>query len=73
MNRRIKNKNIIISKYLTRISLLLFLFHRQQLGITHYQNAAGLWHQLLGKVDSYLETSCSVMFTHSIEPDANKG
>jgi Glycosyl Hydrolase Family 88 len=73
MNRRIKNKNIIITKYLTRISLLLFLFHRQQLGIAHYKNAAGLWHQLLDKVDSYLQTSCSVMFTYSIEPYANKG
>jgi rhamnogalacturonyl hydrolase YesR len=35
-------------------------------GIAQYQDAEGLWHQLLDKPDSYPETSCSAMFTYAI-------
>lgn len=52
---------------------LLTLFQRHILGIAKYQSAAGLWHQLLDKVDSYLETSCSAMFTYTIARAVNKG
>jgi rhamnogalacturonyl hydrolase YesR len=52
---------------------LLDLFRRHILGIARYQSSEGLWHQLLDKVDSYLETSCSAMFTYAIARAVNKG
>jgi unsaturated rhamnogalacturonyl hydrolase len=52
---------------------LLALLQRHILGIAQYQSADGLWHQLLDKVDSYLETSCSAMFTYAIARAVNKG
>ena len=52
---------------------LISLLQRHILGITKYQSASGLWHQLLDKEDSYLETSCSAMFTYSIARAVNKG
>ena len=45
---------------------------RQILGITKYQSADGLWHQLLDKNDSYLESSCSAMFIYSIARAVNQ-
>jgi rhamnogalacturonyl hydrolase YesR len=52
---------------------LLNILQRHILGIAHYQSAEGLWHQLLEKTDSYLETSCSAMFTYAIARSVNKG
>ena len=52
---------------------LLALLQRHILGIAQYQSATGLWHQLLDKVDSYLETSCSAMFTYAVARTVNKG
>ena len=52
---------------------LLEILHRHILGIARYQGAEGLWHQLLDKTDSYLETSCSAMFTYAIARSVNKG
>lgn len=46
---------------------------RQILGIAKYQNEDGLWHQLLDKTDSYLESSCSAMFVYSIARAVNEG
>lgn len=46
---------------------------RQILGIAKYQNADGLWHQVLDKSDSYLESSCSAMFVYSIARAVNQG
>ncbi|MBA7561742.1 Unsaturated rhamnogalacturonyl hydrolase YteR [subsurface metagenome] len=46
---------------------------RQILGIAKYQNEDGLWHQVLDKTDSYLESSCSAMFVYSIARAANEG
>ena len=51
---------------------LLALFRRHLLGIAQYQSGEGLWHQLLDKVDSYLETSCSAMFTYAIARAVNQ-
>ena len=44
----------------------LVLFRRHVAGIARYQDSTGLWHQLLDKPDSYLETSASAMFTYAI-------
>jgi rhamnogalacturonyl hydrolase YesR len=52
---------------------LLILLRRHILGIAQYQAAEGLWHQLLDKSDSYLETSCTAMFTYAIARSVNKG
>lgn len=52
---------------------LLALLRRHILGIAQYQSGEGLWHQLLDKVDSYLETSCSAMFTYTIARAVNQG
>lgn len=54
-------------------STLLSLLQRHILGIAQYQSGAGLWHQLLDKVDSYLETSCSAMFTYAVARAVNHG
>jgi len=45
----------------------------QILGIAKYQNADGLWHQLLDKSDSYTESSCSAMFVYCIARAVNQG
>jgi unsaturated rhamnogalacturonyl hydrolase len=52
---------------------LLNILQRHILGVARYQGADGLWHQLLDKSDSYLETSCSAMFTYAIARSVNKG
>lgn len=52
---------------------LLSLLRRHILGIAKYQGAEGLWHQLLDKCDSYLETSCTAMFTYAIARSVNRG
>lgn len=52
---------------------LLELFRRQVKGVVQYQSNSGLWHQLLDKNDSYLETSCSAMFTYVIARAIDEG
>jgi unsaturated rhamnogalacturonyl hydrolase len=46
---------------------------RQIIGIAKYQDADGLWHQLLDKNDSYSESSCSAMFVYCIARAVNQG
>lgn len=52
---------------------LLALLKRQITGLVRYQDGSGLWHQVLDKPDSYLETSCSAMFTYAIARAVNRG
>jgi rhamnogalacturonyl hydrolase YesR len=52
---------------------VLGVFRLQAEGIARYQSATGLWHQLLDKTDSYLETSCTAMFTFSLARGVNRG
>jgi unsaturated rhamnogalacturonyl hydrolase len=52
---------------------LLRLLEKQILGIAHFQSPEGLWHQLLDKPDSYLESSASAMFVYGIAHAINKG
>ncbi|MBK9991763.1 MAG: glycoside hydrolase family 88 protein, partial [Verrucomicrobia bacterium] len=42
-------------------------------GICQYQSGAGLWHQLLDRNDSYLETSATAMFVYGIAHAINQG
>ncbi len=52
---------------------LLMLLQRHIVGISRYQSGSGLWHQLLDKTDSYLETSCSAMFVYAVARSIKKG
>jgi unsaturated rhamnogalacturonyl hydrolase len=54
-------------------SILLQLLRQHIRGIERYQSDEGLWHQLLDRPDSYLETSCSAMFVYAIARAVNKG
>jgi unsaturated rhamnogalacturonyl hydrolase len=58
--------------YPNREKLLKILF-QQILGVARYQDITGMWHQLLDKNDSYLETSSTAMFTYSIAKAVNEG
>ncbi len=42
-------------------------------GVATQQSNMGLWHQLLDRQDSYLETSCSAMFVFSMARGVNRG
>lgn len=53
--------------------ILVKLIQNHILGIARYQGEQGLWHQILDKTDSYLETSCSAMFTYTIARAVNNG
>ena len=64
--------NILPEDYPGREDIIKNL-EMQILGIAKYQNADGLWHQLLDKSDSYLESSCSAMFTYCIARAVNQG
>lgn len=52
---------------------LIYLLQKHLLGVAKYQSQSGLWHQLIDKVDSYLETSCSAMITYTVARAVNKG
>lgn len=52
---------------------LLSILEEQILGLSRYQDRTGLWHQILNRPDSYLETSCSAMFIYSIAKAVNEG
>jgi len=52
---------------------IIELLQRQILNVAQYQSPTGLWHQVLNKEDSYLETSCTAMFTYSVAIAINKG
>ncbi|HXY70026.1 MAG TPA: glycoside hydrolase family 88 protein [Gemmatimonadales bacterium] len=53
---------------------LLLLFRRQAAALALVQDGAtGLWHQLLDKPDSYLETSASAMFVYAIARGVSQG
>lgn len=46
---------------------------RQIKGVARYQSPSGLWHQLLDKNDSFLETSCTAMFSFGTAYAVNQG
>jgi unsaturated rhamnogalacturonyl hydrolase len=52
---------------------LIRLLLRQIVGYSRYQDQSGLWHQLLDKPDSYLETSATAMFTYAVARAVNQG
>ena len=52
---------------------VLAIFRKAAQGVTAVQSGMGLWHQLLDRTDSYLETSASAMFTFAIARGVNRG
>jgi rhamnogalacturonyl hydrolase YesR len=52
---------------------LLEIFGRAVQGVAAAQSGNGMWHQLLDKTDSYLETSATAMFTFAIARGVNRG
>jgi len=52
---------------------LINLLLRQIIGLSRYQDTSGLWHQILDKPDSYLESSSTAMFVYSISKAVNQG
>lgn len=52
---------------------VLEIFRRGARGAVETQSGNGMWHQLLDKTDSYLETSASAMFTFAIARGVNRG
>jgi len=52
---------------------VMTLYRRFIKGITALQSGEGLWHQLLDRSDSYLETSASAIYTYCIARGINRG
>ncbi len=52
---------------------LISILYQQILGVARYQSITGLWHQILDKSDSYLETSSSAMITYAVAKAVNNG
>ena len=52
---------------------VLEIFRRAARGVAQTQGNTGMWHQLLDKTDSYMETSATAMFTFGIARGVNRG
>ncbi|MBC7000238.1 glycoside hydrolase family 88 protein [Cytophaga sp. FL35] len=52
---------------------LIELLIRQIVGLSRYQDGSGLWHQLLDRENSYLETSATAIFTYAVAKAINEG
>lgn len=48
-------------------------FQRSVQGVAAYQSGSGMWHQLVDKSDSYLESSATAMYTFAIARGINRG
>ena len=51
----------------------LQLYQRFMQGILACQDPSGMWHQVLNRLDSYQETSCTAMFLLSVTRGVNRG
>ncbi|MFA5326843.1 MAG: glycoside hydrolase family 88 protein [Prolixibacteraceae bacterium] len=52
---------------------VLDLLRRHIRGLANYQDGTGLWHQLIDRNDSYLETSATAIYTYAIARAINRG
>ncbi len=52
---------------------VLHLYRSTIRSITSLQDGTGFWHNLLDRNDTYLETSCTAMFTFAIAKGINEG
>jgi unsaturated rhamnogalacturonyl hydrolase len=52
---------------------ILHLYRSMVRSLASLQDGTGFWHNLLDKPDTYLETSCTAMFTFAIAKGINEG
>jgi len=52
---------------------VLHLYRSMIRSLANLQDGSGFWHNLLDKNDTYLETSCTAMFTFAIAKGINEG
>ena len=52
---------------------LIKLLLRQIVGFSRYQDTSGMWHQVLDKPESYLESSVTAMFVYTVAKAVNEG
>lgn len=52
---------------------ILELYRAHARGLASYQSGSGLWHQLLDRPDSYLETSATAIYTYAYARGINRG
>lgn len=52
---------------------IMDLYQKQIQTLVQYQSGEGLWHQLINKNDSYLETSASAIYVYAIAHGINQG
>ncbi|MEZ2334636.1 glycoside hydrolase family 105 protein [Mucilaginibacter sp. RCC_168] len=64
--------NNLPANYPKRAEIIKLLL-RQIVGYARYQDQTGLWHQLLDKPDSYLETSVTAMYIYAVARAVNQG
>jgi rhamnogalacturonyl hydrolase YesR len=52
---------------------ILHLYRSMIRSLAGLQDGTGFWHNMLDKTNTYLETSCTAMFTYAIAKGINKG
>ena len=52
---------------------LVKLLLRQIIGFSRYQDTSGMWHQLVDKPESYLESSVTAMYVYTVAKAVNEG
>ncbi len=52
---------------------ILKIFRAHAQGLAGLQSGTGLWHQMLDRPDTFLETSCTAMYTYAIARGVNRG
>lgn len=52
---------------------LIKLLERQIVGFSRYQDSSGMWHQLLDRPESYLESSVTAMYVYTVAKAVNEG
>ena len=52
---------------------ILHLYRSMIRSLANLQHGSGFWHNLLDKNDTYLETSCTAMFTYAVAKGINEG
>jgi unsaturated rhamnogalacturonyl hydrolase len=55
-----------------RADMIKYLL-RDIVGFSRYQDSTGLWHQVLDRPDSYLESSVTAMFVYTVAKAVNNG
>jgi len=52
---------------------LIKILEQHIIGLSRYQDYSGMWHQLINKPDSYLESSATAMFVYGVAKAVNEG